>query len=40
MTGGRLGARLLTAGLAGLSRIPLANWIPNERSAPWFDAAL
>lgn len=33
-------ARLVVAVLLATSLLPLANWIPSERSAPWYSAAL
>ena len=40
MTLGRAAGRLAVVTLLGLSLLPLANWIPSERSAPWYGATV
>lgn len=37
---GALPARAVAAGLLCASLLPIANWIPSERSAPWYESAL
>ena len=37
---GALLARAVVLGLVAASLLPIPNWIPSERSAPWYHEAL
>jgi len=40
VTVARVIARFVVVALLGASLLPLANWIPSERSSPWYSAVL